>query len=90
MNKSEFVTLVAERAGLTKKQAAMALDATLEEIQSAVFSGEKVSFTGFGTFEKRERPARTLHNPWTKEDVNIPASFVPAFKPGKVFKDRVK
>lgn len=90
MNKSELITIVAEKAGLTKKQASDALDATLEEIQNAVTAGDKVSFIGFGTFERRDRAARTGRNPQTNEIVNIPASSVPAFKPGKAFKDRVK
>ena len=90
MNKSELITLVAEKTGLTKKQASDALDATLEEIQDAVTAGDKVSFIGFGTFERRDRAARTGRNPQTNEIVNIPASSVPAFRPGKAFKDRVK
>ncbi len=90
MNKPEFITMVAEKTGLTKKQVSAALEAALDVIQDAVADGDKVSFTGFGTFEKRERPARTLSNPWTKEEISIPASFIPAFKPGKVFKDKVK
>ena len=90
MNKSELITLVAEKTGLTKKQASDALDATLEEIQNAVTAGDKVSFIGFGTFERRDRAARTGRNPQTNEIVDIPASSVPAFKPGKAFKDRVK
>lgn len=90
MNKSELITIVAEKAGLTKKQASDALDATLEAIQDAVTAGDKVSFIGFGTFERRDRAARTGRNPQTNEIVDIPASSVPAFKPGKAFKDRVK
>lgn len=90
MNKSELITIVAEKTGLTKKQASDALDATLEAIQDAVTAGDKVSIIGFGTFERRDRAARTGRNPQTNEIVNIPASSVPAFKPGKAFKDRVK
>ena len=90
MNKSELITIVAEKAGLTKKQASDALDATREAIQDAVTAGDKVSFIGFGTFERRDRAARTGRNPQTNEKVDIPASSVPAFKPGKAFKDRVK
>ena len=90
MNKSELITLVTEKTGLTKKQASDALDATLEAIQDAVTAGDKVSFIGFGTFERRDRAARTGRNPQTNEKVDIPASSVPAFKTGKAFKDRVK
>ena len=90
MNKSELITLVTEKTGLTKKQASDALDATLEAIQDAVTAGDKVSFIGFGTFERRDRAARTGRNPQTNEKVDISASSVPAFKPGKAFKDRVK
>ena len=90
MNKSELITIVAEKTGLTKKQASDALDATLEAIQDAVTAGDKVSIIGFGTFERRDRAARTGRNPQTNEIVDIPASSVPAFKPGMAFKDRVK
>ena len=89
MNKSELITLVTEKTGLTKKQASDALDATLEAIQDAVTAGDKVSFIGFGTFERRDRAARTGRNPQTKESIVIPASRSVVFKAGKVLKDSV-
>ena len=89
MNKTELVKIIAEQAALSQKQAAAALDAVLNTIGDTVAAGDKVSIAGFGTFERRERAARTGRNPRTKEAVEIPASSVPAFKPGKALKDKV-
>ena len=90
MNKTELTALIAEKTGLSRKQAAEALDAAVEAIQDTVAAGEKISLIGFGTFEKKDRPERMGRNPRTGEAVTIPASAVPAFKPGKAFKDKVK
>lgn len=89
MNKAAFIAVVAEKAGLTQKQADAALDAILETITSELTKGEKVQLTGFGTFEVRERAARTGRNPATGETIEIAASKAPAFKAGKKLKDVV-
>ena len=90
MNKVELVTKMAEKSNLTKKEAALALDAFIESVEEALENREKVQLGGFGTFETRERAAREGRNPRTKETITIPASTVPVFKAGKEFKDRVK
>ena len=90
MNKIELVTKMAEKSNLTKKEAALALDAFIESVEEALENKEKVQLVGFGTFETRERAAREGRNPRTKETITIPASTVPVFKAGKEFKDRVK
>lgn len=89
MNKIELVTKMAEKSNLTKKEAALALDAFIESVEEALENREKVQLVGFGTFETRERAAREGRNPRTKETINIPASTVPVFKAGKEFKERV-
>ena len=90
MTKTDLVSAVAEKASLTKKDAGAVLDALIEEIIGAVKKGDRVQLVGFGTFELRERAARTGLNPQTKEQIEIPASKAPAFKAGKAFKDAVK
>ena len=90
MSKVELVTKMAEKSNLTKKEAALALDAFIESVEEALENREKVQLVGFGTFETRERAAREGRNPRTKETITIPASTVPVFKAGKEFKDRVK
>ena len=90
MTKTDLVSAVAEKAGVTKKDAGAILDALIEEIIGAVKKGDRVQLVGFGTFELRERAARTGLNPQTKEQIAIPASKAPAFKAGKAFKDAVK
>lgn len=89
MNKSEFIQAMAEKSGLSVKDATAALNATLETIQESLRKGEPVSFVGFGTFEVKERSARTGRNPRTKQPVEIPASKVPSFKAGKSLKEAV-
>lgn len=90
MNKAELIQVMAERSGLTKKDAALALDAALDSITAALAAGDKVALVGFGTFETKERAARMGRNPAKNEAVEIPASNVPVFKPGKALKDAVK
>ena len=87
MNKTELVAAMAEKAGLSKKDAEKALNACVESIEEAVKAGDKVSLIGFGTFETRERAAREGKNPRTGEKIKIAASKAPAFKAGKAFKD---
>ena len=89
MNKAELITSMAEKSQLTKKDAEAALKAFIDSVQEALENGEKVQLVGFGTFETRERAARTGRNPRTKEEIQIPASTVPVFKAGKKFKERV-
>ena len=88
MNKAELIEALAGRLG-DKKSAAAALDAVLAEIETAVTKGDKVSLTGFGVFEKRQRAARTARNPRTGEAVKVPKTSVPAFRAGASFKDMV-
>ena len=90
MNKTELVALMAEEAGISKKDAEKALNAFIGGVQNAVKVGDKVSLIGFGTFEARERAAREGKNPQTGEKIKIAACKVPAFKAGKAFKDLVK
>ncbi len=89
MNKVELVAAVAEKAGLSKKDADKAVAAVLDAVKEAVAKGDKVSLIGFGTFEVRARAARTGRNPQTKQTITIPASKAPVFKAGKAFKDAV-
>ena len=89
MNKAELITSMAEKSQLTKKDAETALKAFIDSVQEALENGEKVQLVGFGTFETRERAAREVRNPRTKETINIPASTVPVFKAGKEFRSRV-
>ena len=89
MNKSELIDAAADKASLSKSDVSSALDALVETITETVARGDKVSVTGFGTFERRERAARTGRNPQTGEEMEIRASKAPAFKAGKSFKDAV-
>ena len=89
MNKGELVDKIAEKANVTKKQADSVLTAALESIVDAVSSGEKVTLVGFGAFEPRERKAREGRNPKTGAKMQIPATTVPAFSAGKLFKEKV-
>ena len=89
MNKVELVAAVAEKAELSKKDAEKAVAAVFAAIEEAVAAGDKVQLVGFGTFEVRERAARTGRNPQTGAEIMIAASKQPAFKAGKAFKDAV-
>lgn len=90
MNKTALIDAIAAKAGLTKKDAGVVLDAVLDSITGALKSGDKVQLIGFGTFEVRKRAARMGKNPQTGADVKIPATKVPVFKAGKALKDIVK
>ena len=90
MNKSELVAIVADSANLTKKEAENVIDTFLDAIADALVEGDKVVLSGFGTFEVRERASRSGLNPRTGEEILIPAQKTPAFKAGKILKDRVK
>lgn len=89
MNKTELIAAIAEKSGISKKDAEKALVATIDTIIDAVKADDKVQLVGFGTFEQRQRNARTGINPRTGENIEISASKVPAFKAGKAFKDAV-
>jgi DNA-binding protein HU-beta len=88
MNKSDLIDAISDRVG-NKKAAGEALNAMLDAIQAAVASGDKVAITGFGVFEKSERPARTARNPATGASIKVPASSVPKFRAGADFKAAV-
>ena len=89
MNKEELVNAIATNATITKKQANAILDSFTETIIEAVAEGDKVTLVGFGTFEARDRQERQGRNPQTGDPITIPATRVPAFSAGKLFKDKV-
>ena len=89
MKKSDIADQVADRIGLSRRTAGVAVDAVFEVVREALASGEEVRITGFGTLATRSRPARTGRNPQTGESLSIEASTVPVFKPGKALKDAV-
>lgn len=90
MNKTELIEAVAEKAGMTKKNTEVCLSAFVDVVSGALANGDKVQWTGFGTFELKQRAARKGVNPATGKQIDIPASSSPAFKPGKSFKDSFK
>lgn len=89
MNKAELIDAVAEAADLSKASAARAVDAVTDAVADALKKDEQVTIVGFGTFSVRKRAARSGRNPRTGETINIKASNVPGFKPGKALKDAV-
>ena len=89
MNKTELIAAVAEKTGLTKKDAERVVSATFETITATLAGGERVQISGFGIFDVKCRDARMGRNPRTKEAVQIPATRLPAFKAGKALKDAV-
>ncbi|MCK8059525.1 MULTISPECIES: HU family DNA-binding protein [unclassified Fusibacter] len=90
MNKAELVTSIAEKSGLTKKDAELALNAFMNSVEEALAKDEKVQLVGFGTFDVRERKSRKGRNPRNPEQViDIPASKAPVFKAGKALKELV-
>ena len=89
MKKNELVEKVAEGASLTKADADRAINALVDAVSGALVEGDKVALKGLGTFEVRERKARTGINPRTRETIEIPASKVPAFKASSTLKDAV-
>lgn len=89
MNKSDLVDAVAAESGLTKADAAKAVDALFNAVTDALKKGDEVRLVGFGTFAVSERAARTGKNPRTGEAIEIAASKQPKFKPGKALKDAV-
>ena len=89
MNKTQLIEAVAAKAEIKKKDAEVAVNAVIEAIEEALKAGEKVQLVGFGTFEVKERGARTGRNPQTGEAIEIAASKHPAFTAGKAFKDAI-
>ena len=89
MNKAELIAAVAAAAEISKKDAEIAVSATLDAITAALKEGDKVQLVGFGGFETKKREARMGRNPKTGEDIPIPATKVPVFKAGKALKDAV-
>lgn len=89
MNKVELVAAMAERSGLSKKDCETALNALTESVTAALKVDDKVQLVGFGSFEVKERAARTGRNPRTNETMEIPASKAPVFKAGKALKDAI-
>ena len=89
MNKAELINAAAEKAGLSKKDTETVVNATIDVIAGTLADGDKVQLVGFGAFEVKSRAERTGRNPKTKEEIKIPASKVPVFKPGKALKDIV-
>lgn len=83
MNKSELISAVAEKAGMTKVDSAKAVNAFVESIADELKKGEKVQILGFGTFSVNNRPARTCRNPRTGKNVKVAAKNVAKFKAGK-------
>ena len=89
MNKAELIAAVAAKTGATKKNAEEAVNAFVDVVTEALKKGDKVQLVGFGSFEVMKRAARKGRNPQTKEEIKIPASKAPKFKPGKALKDIV-
>ncbi len=89
MNKATLVEIVAESAGIKKKEADLAVSAVFAAIQNELATGGRVQIAGFGTFRIKERSARIGRNPRTNEAIEIPASKNPSFTPGKAFKELV-
>ncbi len=90
MNKVELIAAVAEKSGLSKKDSEKAVAAVLSAVEGALAKGDKVQLIGFGTFEVRERAARTGRNPHTQETIKIAAAKQPVFKAGQALKNAVK
>ena len=86
MNKTELIAAVAEKTGMTKKDAERVINATLETVTASMVAGDKVQMSGFGIFEVKAREARVGRNPRTKETIQIPATRLPAFKASKALK----
>lgn len=90
MQKTDFIKAVAERTGVSQKETKQVIDAALDIIAETLAKGEKVTLTGFGTFEVRDRQAREGVNPQTREKIHIPATKTPGFSASSTLKDSVK
>lgn len=89
MNKEALVKNTADRASVSQKEVSLILEALTETIMEAVAKGDKVALVGFGSFEARQHQERQGRNPQTGQPLTIPAKKVPAFSPGKLFKEQV-
>ncbi|MDQ3986285.1 MAG: HU family DNA-binding protein [Actinomycetota bacterium] len=89
MNKGDLIDSLARASGESKRTVTNVVDGLVDTVQKTVKKGEKVTLPGFGTFERRNRSARTARNPRTGEEIQVKASKVPAFKPGAAFKNFV-
>ena len=89
MNKTDLIAAAAEKSGVSKKDAERVVNALLDTVTASLVKGEKVQLSGFGIFETKEREARIGRNPRTKEQVQVPATRTPTFKPSKLLKDIV-
>ena len=89
MNKTELIAAIAEKSGVSKKDAEKALAAFIDTVSTELKKGEKIQLVGFGTFEVRERAAREGINPQTGAKIKIAASKNPVFKAGKALKDSI-
>lgn len=90
MKKSDLIANIADKAGLTKKDAEKALNAFIDTVTDALAADDKIALVGFGTFETKKRAARKGKNPRTGEIIDIPAAKVPAFKAGQGLKNAIK
>lgn len=88
MNKTELIAEIANKCGASRKDAEKMLNVTLDTITETLCKGEKVQLVGFGSFELKRREAHMGRNPKTKETMQIPATTVPTFKPGKALKEK--
>lgn len=89
MTKTELIEAIAANGDYSKKDAEKALKVVIDTVTESLKNGEKISLVGFGTFEVKDRAAKTAINPRTKETINVPAKKVPTFKAGKGLKDAV-
>jgi integration host factor beta subunit len=89
MTKAEIVEYIAQMTGLTKTDTALVVEGMIETLKEALVDGKTIEIRGFGTFKIKERAARRARNPRTGEPVDIPAKFVPTFKPSRELKDAV-
>jgi DNA-binding protein HU-beta len=87
VNKTELIDEIAKAADISKASASRALEAVIESITTTLKHNDTVTLAGFGTFAVTKRAQRTGRNPRTREEITIPASNVPKFKPGKALKD---
>lgn len=90
MNKTDLINNIATKSGLSKKDVESVLNSFLGEVTDALANGDKVQLIGFGTFETRKRSSRVGRNPQTGDEMQIPASVIPAFKAGNKLKEAVK
>lgn len=90
MTKDEMIAMMADKAGISKKQATEALQTFMSNVTTHLKKGEKVSFSGFGTFSVSSRKARKGRNPQTGAEIQIPATKVPVFRAGKHLKEAIK